>query len=174
MPKCHSNLISFKVPLSFDQELRPSANPVCPVTTLSDTGVPNPGVSGVAKITFAPDFSSVHVKICVFNALVGNARITAAHLHLAPANRNGDIVLPLFDSGVPGGIPVNGVLVDATFTAGDIDCATFEGYFVNSIASLYEAILRGLIYVNVHGSGPYAGGIIRGQIFPQIHQINKH
>ena len=92
--------------------------------------------------------------------------ITQAHLHCAPAGLNGPPVAFLFSDGRTGGVDIDGTANSGELTNVDLltplTCADIE---ISTIASLYEAILNRLIYVNVH-SADYPSGEVRGQIFP--------
>merc|ERR1711865_735852 len=80
--------------------------------------------------------------------------ITMIHLHCGTAGTNGDVVADLLTDGV-----FEGVLESKDMK--DIEC---EGIQVNTIASLYQAIRNGSIYMNIH-SEEYPAGVARGQIF---------
>lgn len=97
--------------------------------------------------------------------------ITQAHYHCAAAGESGPIVAFLFGF-VPGGVNIkNGKLASGRLHNSDIlsDTTDFQnttgcGVTIVNIASLYAAILKGLIYVNVHTVANPAGEV-RGQVF---------
>lgn len=69
---------------------------------------------------------------------------TAAHIHEAPAGKNGGVIIPLTKSGEYGfAVPAGAKLTDAQ----------------------YEAFKKGDLYVNVH-TAANPGGEIRGQLKP--------
>ena len=142
---------------SGEQEIQP------PGGVLTDT-------SARLRLSFAKDLSSARFNLRVFD---GEA-ITQAHLHCARAGVNGPIVAFLFNGapiGGPGGIDVDGLLARGTLTNAEIEAADppFEenescGVAINNIASLFAAVLDGLIYLNVHSEANVPGEV-RGQIF---------
>ena len=69
----------------------------------------------------------------------------AAHIHIAPAGRNGPVIVPLTkgSDGSTWSVPAGARLTDAQ----------------------YDAYKAGNLYVNVH-SAAYKGGEIRGQLKP--------
>jgi hypothetical protein len=116
--------------------------------------------------TFDPGFAYLQYNLNVKNGV----NVTQAHYHCAAAGENGPVVAFLFGF-VPGGVNVrNGklasgrldntnVLSDTT----DFKNTTVCGVTIVNIASLYAAILKGLIYVNVHTVANPAGEV-RGQV----------
>ncbi len=166
---------SFCVPLSFCQELRTNPSPTagCPVIPASKAGVPEPAnVHGTAQICFDKELCEIRVKLCVAGANVPEYYITAAHIHIGAANENGPIIATLYSSPDPvNGTPFNGTVAKVLITNAEIECLQgspqTDNFFINSVASVYQAALKGYLYVNVHGPnpGPYAAGMIRGQIF---------
>ena len=96
--------------------------------------------------------------------------ITAAHLHCAPAGKTGPIVVVLY-----GGAKVDAVhggLSYGNITNADIkpidDMTSTCGVPIVNLASLYEAILKRMIYVNVH-STKCPPGEMRGQLMSLNH-----
>lgn len=165
--KVHHPPRSFCVPLTFFQELVSAASPPAPpgtFTPLSNTNAIDPGITGYAKVLFSEDFSSIRVRLYVFNALNPMNRIVAAHFHVGAANVNGNVTAFIY--GLPGQLPVNvnGFLTERIIRNADITPQTAEGFRTNSVASIYEAARRGLIYINVH-SEQIQPGAIRGQLF---------
>ena len=93
-----------------------------------------------------------------FKLIVANLEdVVAAHIHVAPAGKNGPIVVPLENGLVPG--TSNGVLAEGTFTAADLT-GPLAG---QSLADLPVDVEAGNTYVNVHTTAN-PGGEIRGQI----------
>jgi hypothetical protein len=84
----------------------------------------------------------------------GLTEVTAAHIHLGAVGGNGPVVVNLFTGPTTG--PVDGILVQSTFTAADVATGT-------TFDSLLEQMRNGTAYVNVHTiANP--NGEIRGQI----------
>lgn len=111
-----------KVVLSGDQEIPPATT----------TG------SGTATINVAPD------KTVRGRVTIAGMTPTVAHIHEAPAGKNGPIVIPLVQTAADTwSVPEGAKLTDAQ----------------------YESYKAGALYYNVH-SAAYKGGEIRGQIKP--------
>jgi len=114
---------------------------------------------GQAQFQLSNDGSSISYKLIVANI----ENVTMAHIHLAPADVNGPVVVWLYPSGppaqlIPGrsnGVLAEGVITDDSLT-GPLADATID--------DLLEEIRSGNAYVNVHTS-QYGAGEIRGQIF---------
>lgn len=164
----------FCVPLTFAQEL--VAGPDGTFVPRSPVDAPN-NVSGNAFLRFRRDIGTLDFQIFVFNA-VGqinvNERITQAHIHGGRANVNGPVVATLFNFGPTNavGTSVNGFLASGILTNANINpVISPEGYRFNTIASVFDAIRQGLVYINVHGSNAdptrptFDQGIIRGEVF---------
>ena len=101
----------------------------------------------------------------MFNAVLPDNRITAAHLHFGAANVNGLVLVTLFETLTP--VNVDGLLAKGTIQNTNIthfDGGTDPNNQINSVASLYAAIQKNNIYVNIH-SELLLGGAARGQIF---------
>ncbi len=102
--------------------------------------------------------------------LHGISNVVAAHIHLAPAGTNGQVVAFLYGPAAPAGGPVDGVLVEGVIEAPDL-IGPLAG---QSFSVLLEAMRTGGAYVNVHtsdgeepadtGPGDFPGGEVRGQI----------
>lgn len=150
---------SFCVPLTFDQELIENDEGV--LVPLSNEQANLDNVRGAFKLKFNSSLSKAAYALYVYNARAESDRITAAHLHFGNASINGPRVVPLFE-GPPRN--VNGLLIKGLIDNRDVVQESDTGVNVNSLASLYEAIRAGNIYVNVH-SERFPGGIIRGQIY---------
>ena len=58
----------------------------------------------------------------------------------------------------------NNPKVEGILESKDLEDMECDGVQLNTIASLYEAIRNGSIYMNIH-SEAYAGGVARGQLF---------
>ncbi|MEW6272744.1 MAG: CHRD domain-containing protein [Thermodesulfobacteriota bacterium] len=137
----------FRASLSGDQEVP---------TVDTSTG-------GTIFVSFDRDLDQLRFDLRVRS---GNG-ITQAHFHCAKAGVNGAITVFLFGPVDPG-ISVNGQLASGTVRNEDImpiDDEDVCGSPVNNVASLYQAMLEGRIYANVH-SEENPGGVVRGQLFP--------
>jgi hypothetical protein len=96
--------------------------------------------------------------------------VVAAHIHLAPAGANGNVVLFLFGPAPPAEGRHDGVLGEGTATAADL-VGPLTG---QPLSALVTNMRVGNAYVNVHtndgvaptntGCGDFPGGEIRGQI----------
>jgi hypothetical protein len=86
--------------------------------------------------------------------LQGITDVIAAHIHLGAAGGNGPVVVNLFTGPTTG--PVDGILVQSTFSAADVDSST-------SFESLIEQMRNRGAYVNVHTTA-FPDGEVRGQI----------
>ncbi len=121
---------------------------------------------GQAVFRLSADGTTMSYRLTVANI----SNVVQAHIHLAPAGSNGNIVVFLYGLVASGGGPVNGVLAEGTFAAAD---------FINDLSGLamsdlIAAIQSGGAYVNVHtndgvaptntGPGDFPGGEIRGQV----------
>lgn len=150
----------FKADLSADQEV---------VETAPGSGIftPAPIVTdahGHFDITFDRRLMGAEFVLTV-NQGIG---VVQAHIHCGRAGENGPVIALLVD--VPGGTNVDGLLSSGMLTNADIeaaDCTTAIGRPVNNIASLFDALLKGDLYANVHTLA-YPAGEVRGQLFPDL------
>lgn len=163
--KCKNHAqLEFCTPIRFEQELvvTPPATTPAPFPP----SVPNPGITGLLKLSFDPELTQAKFKLYVFNAVnvPANALIGAAHLHGGQAGVNGAVVVPLFAANPP--VQSDGLLASGTITNDTVNDLTVNGVVYNNVVSVYNAILGRNMYVNVHGTGVFAPGMIRGQIIP--------
>lgn len=113
---------------------------------------------GQAIFKLSADGESLDYKLIVANI----DDVLMAHIHLAPAGQNGDIVVWLYpDEPPPQLIPdrTQGVLAEGTITAEDL-VGPLAGATMDD---LLDEIRAGNTYVNVHTS-EFGGGEVRGQI----------
>jgi hypothetical protein len=113
---------------------------------------------GNALLRLSKDGTELHYKVTVSRI----EDVTQAHLHLAPAGRNGPVVAWLYPSAPPAQLiagRLNGVLVSGTLTAANLTGALAGG----DMGDLVELIRDGDVYVNVH-TASYPAGEIRGQL----------
>lgn len=160
--------IKFDIPLSFDQEListtgttgfTGSAIPLSLVAQNTDK------IYGVLKLRFNNDRSMVAYKLFVYNAINPQNKVTLSHLHLGKAYENGPVIVPLFNGPARN---VNGELIEGVIGNDGINNTSIADISViNSVSSLYAAIVGGSVYANVH-TVKYPGGLIRGQIYSNL------
>ena len=113
---------------------------------------------GQAIFQFSKDGSLLYYRLIVANI----EDVFMAHIHLAPEDSNGPVVLWLNPDGPPPMlIPgrVNGVLAEGTVDSEDL-VGPLAGMDLEDLALAME---MGLTYVNVHTSA-FRPGEIRGQI----------
>jgi hypothetical protein len=114
--------------------------------------------TGQAIFKLSRDGQSISYRLIVANI----QDVTMAHIHTAPADANGPVVVWLYpDAPPPQLIPgrSSGVLATGTITADDL-VGPFAG---QQLDALLEAFLEGDLYVNVHTSA-FPAGEVRGQI----------
>ena len=119
--------------------------------------------TGEIDVEFNESFTEAEFEL---NVSDGEA-ITQAHLHCAPAEEIGPVVVFLFGE-IPGGFDVDGdlaefTLTDANVTAVGADCENFIDMDILNLADLALAMMEGDIYANVH-SVENPGGEVRGQL----------
>ena len=161
--------LTFQTHLVFEQEVRSSPPVAIPLHMRPS------GIRGRFLITFAEDLTWACFRLFVEQGKCAptNELVTQAHIHLAPAGQNGSVIVTLFHhSGTnQRGIRADGLLSEGKIWNSEIVPATFGAVRVNTVASLYDALRQGLLYVNVHGSSvdtsqvSWADGIVRGQLF---------
>lgn len=109
---------------------------------------------GISLFRYSQDTSALYFVLGVNHI----EDVTAAHIHLAPPDENGPVVVPLFSGPVIEG-PFAGVLNTGKITSEDL-VGPLEGM---TIPDLVKEIQMGNTYVNVH-TLQYPSGEIRGQI----------
>jgi hypothetical protein len=139
-------LTNFRANLSGDQEVPPA-----------DTRA-----RGQAIFQLSKDGSELSYKL-----ILGNIEnVTMAHIHLAPVEVNGPVVVWLYPSAPPPQlIPgrFNGVIAEGVITD-----ASLVGPLAGSVLNdLVDELISGNAYVNVH-TNQYPGGEIRGQIWGNV------
>ena len=112
-------------------------------------------------VSFDPALSRAQVVLRVRDI---NSMVVAAHLHCNRAGLNGPVAFGLLS---PGPLAEVGANTRVTLTNADAvgDCSGAIGRPVNNIASLYQAMNDGLIYLNVH-TPDFPAGEVRGQLMP--------
>lgn len=141
---------------------------------------PDPRIVGKAMFHFARDLSKMYYRIFIFcqspdGTNNPNTHITSAHLCAGTSSENGPVIAVLAkidgepkEIGKGGqGIKTNGVVINS-----DINHVTSSsGYTYNTVASIYDGMLGGDVYLNVLGNKQipdkvaYDEGLLRGQIF---------
>ncbi len=115
--------------------------------------------TGQAVLKVGRDGESIDYKLIVANI----EDVSMAHLHLAPAGENGDVVTWLYpEDGPPPALiegRSDGILARGTITEDDL-VGPLAG---EDLDALLEEIADGLIYVNVH-TVANPGGEVRGQV----------
>jgi len=100
--------------------------------------------------------------------VAGLENITQSHIHIAPVDSAGPVVVFLFGQGNPptapvsGGVTLNGVLAEGTFTQSNLIARPAIG-FGATMAELLTAMRTGRAYVNVH-TVAHPPGEIRAQV----------
>lgn len=154
--------------LSFEQELRvvETAPPQRRFRPATETKEYNPGnVKGTFKIVFNAAFTKATLSLKIEN-LKENNPATAAHLHIGTAAVNGDVLVTLFSQSksYKSRINARGIIRNKNIVGFlPTDPHSLTQVQVNSIASLYQAVKNGFVYVNVH-SKKNPEGLIRGQL----------
>lgn len=95
------------------------------------------------------------------------APATAAHIHFAQANVNGGVIAFLCGGGDKPPCPPTGGTVTGSIDAADIIGPANQGIAPGEFAEARQALLRGLVYGNVHSQTRFPGGEIRGQLARQ-------
>ncbi len=135
---------SYNAHLTGDQEVpAPSAPPVVTNAT------------GQINLKLSADGTELYYKLIVANI----ESVRFAHLHLAPAGSNGQVVVTLTPHMMPTLISPQGVIAEGVITAASLS-GTLAG---KQVSDLVAAIEAGNVYTNVH-SNKYPGGELRGQV----------
>ncbi len=116
--------------------------------------------SATLVTSFNEGFNEFTFRLDVFKGV----KVTQAHFHCSPAGVSGPIVVYFYGLN-KAGVNVNGQLSSGTLTNAAIQ-KDLKGcpVTITDIASLYSAIEKGLIYLNVH-TIKNPGGEVRGQVF---------
>ena len=125
--------------------------------TLTGNGEPTPistGAFGSAVVTVDMGARTVTYRVDVFNLPSG---VTASHIHAGPIGVNGPVVVNF--------APTQNVSNDFAFggTVRDTEFALQPNIGIRSADDMFQAILGGNSYVNVH-TQVNGGGEIRGQL----------
>jgi hypothetical protein len=126
---------------------------------------------GQAIFRVSDDEQSIRYKLIVANI----ENVFQAHIHLAPAGSNGQIVVWLYPSTAPTAGPLGGGRIEGVIAEGTITAANLRGPMAGQpLSVLLAAIRSGGTYVNAHtddgvaptntGPGDFPGGEVRGQL----------
>ena len=112
---------------------------------------------------FDEGFTKMGFEISILNG----DQVILIHLHCAKAGSNGPVVVDFWKD--MNGADFNGVALDGyrsndDILSGDLDDGMCGDIKLNNLASLYQAMLNGDIYLNIHTKTNRAGEN-RGQIF---------
>ena len=159
MPSKSGLQLDFNVPIRFEQDVVGR-----PPHAHEDE---NPGVTGTLKLRFDEGLTEAKYKLYVHFSPKSSAEasITMAHLHAAPAGDIGELVVILFESDPP--VRKDGLLKKGTITNSDIRSVTADNSRYNTVSTLYSSIRADTLYVDIHGTGKYLPGMLRGQIYTQ-------
>lgn len=119
--------------------------------------------SARVRLSFDAGYTEVNYKVQVFD---GKA-ITQIHLHCGMAGSNGPLIAILFNvapTAGPGGVDLNGKAESGFLTNEDINEVECGNINISNVASLQEAVLQRMVYLNVH-SEANPSGEVRGQFF---------
>lgn len=136
-----------------------AASSLFEATLSGDNEVPptTSNVTGTATFTLSEDGSTLDYAVTVDGDAA--VSITAAHIHLGPADDNGNVVASLF-------APATSEAADSLDISGSLTAADLvnelEGMDLSELLANLES---GGGYVNVHSEGN-PGGEVRGQIGP--------
>lgn len=177
----------FETYLCFEQELISAPRPANAKDDDEENFIPrpreetpNPRIVGKALFHFARDLSRMYYKIFVYcqspdGSTNPNTGVTYAQLCAGSSSENGPVVAVLAKIDTtpqPVGKNGQGIQTKGEMSNSDIQNVTSSGgYLYNSVASVYDGILRGDIYLNILGNKDTPGqvtydqGLIRGQIF---------
>lgn len=162
--------LDFNVIMSFAQELR--ATPLAPGSfePASNT-IADPNLKGTVKLHFSQDLSHLDIELDICGDLSGDRTISMAHIHLDDASKTGPLTVVLYindgtdDKGIVKIKKDKNFNLKVKITNSDIIPRSNDDYSTNTIASLYNAIKVNNLYIDAHGTGDYALGMLRGQIY---------
>ena len=130
-----------------------NTNPASFSGTLNAASATPPTTStatGSAALDFDGD-STIRYQVDVANL----TNPTSAHIHSGATGATGPVRVTLFSGGGTTTTPMNGELVEGTFTSSDVQGIGFE--------ALLDELRNGTAYVDVHTTA-FPDGEIRGQI----------
>ena len=143
-----------------------------PISGAEEVPTRNTQATGRAIFHISGDGQKMAYELMVSNI----TNVNQAHIHLAQAGSNGNIVLWLYPSTAPGpAAPSGGGRLDGMIAKGEITAANLRDTLAGQpLQALIDQINAGNAYVNIHtndgvapadtGPGDFPGGEIRGQI----------
>jgi hypothetical protein len=156
--------LEYYIPVVFEQTLSPTHNGFVPLSSIAK----NPGLKGHFYIKFNKNFTQAKYTLSVsFQPTMrpGNKdnKIIFVHIHHGYAYENGGLIVELFPNKdyTPEDNQKNGFYLSGKITNETIIQITKD---INTIASMYNAILENKLYVDVH-TIEFPLGAIRGQVF---------
>jgi len=132
-------------------------------------GVPEGPVTTDMKSQVRYGFDEGFTKMGFEISILQGIQVTLIHFHCAQAGSNGPVVVDFWETSDTDGTDINGVALNGYLTNDDIlsnnlvdgMCGNIK---LNNLASLYQAMLNGDIYLNIHTQAN-PDGENRGQIF---------
>lgn len=167
MPKSEDKIqLDFNTNLSFAQELRETPLGSGRFLPASKT-IAYPDVKGTAKIRFSPDFYSLDIELNIVGDLTGDQEVTLSHMHLDDTSKTGPLTVELYPN-KKAEVKMKKCKefnLKLTITNDDVIPRRGADYTTNTIASLYNAVRGGNLYIDAHGGGKYLLGMLRGQFY---------
>ena len=121
-----------------------------------------PPINTAGSATFHMEIGSTITFSLTFSGL--SSPLTASHLHFAPTNVAGGVMIFLCGGGGQPDCPAaTSGTITGTITAANVVGPTTQGIAVGDLDSALEAVREGLAYANMHTTN-FAGGEIRGQV----------
>jgi hypothetical protein len=135
-------------------------------TLAGDNEVPPINTNGTA--TFSMNVGASITFTLTFDQLSTN--LTMAHLHFAPTNVGGGVMIWLCGGGGQPACPVaTSGTITGTITAANVTGPSSQGISAGDLTSALEAVGEGNAYCNMHTT-KFPGGEIRGQVVPENNQ----
>jgi hypothetical protein len=122
-----------------------------------------PPISSTATAEFEATISDGNVSFSLtFDGLAANA--VAAHIHFAPKNVAGGVMIFLCGGGGQPACPAaTSGTIEGSIVPANVVGPAAQGITAGELAEAVQAILQGEGYVNIHNSS-FPGGEIRGQV----------
>jgi CHRD domain len=130
---------------------------------LGDNEVPPNNTAGTATFQMQIDTTTTTITFTLtFSGLSGAPSV--AHLHFAPTNVAGGVMIFLCGGGNQPACPAaTSGTITGTITAANVTGPTAQGIAAGDLASALEAVREGLSYANMHTAN-FPAGEIRGQV----------
>ena len=121
-----------------------------------------PPINTAGSATFHMEIGSTITFSLTFSGL--SSPLTVSHLHFAPTNVAGGVMIFLCGGGGQPDCPAaTSGTITGTITAANVVGPTTQGIAVGDLDSALEAVREGLAYANMHTTN-FAGVEIRGQV----------